>query len=104
MAVRTKEKPAPSALVRSIPEKIGNDVAELLFLELEAIRAKTKGLYAEADAIEGRLIEVIGPTGSITTGDGRKIVVRNNFYAADGTLKNLQWKASGFKMLEVVAE
>jgi hypothetical protein len=104
MAVRTKEKPAPSALVRSIPARLANDEAEILVLELESKRAAAKALYSEMDAIEAKLIETLGPTGSLTMGDGRVARVRNNFYAEDGSLRNLQWKSSAFRMLEVVAE
>lgn len=100
----TKTKTAPTTLVQSIPASMGNDVAELLVMELEAKRAAAKALYAEIDQIEERLINHIGPTGELSMGDGRKARVRNNFVKKDGTLTNVAWKPCGVRLYEVVAE
>jgi hypothetical protein len=100
----TKTKPAPTALVKSLPARLGNDEIELLVLELEAKKAQAKAIYAECDDIENRLIANIGPTGKVTMGDGRVARIKNNFILKNGEMVNVAWKPCGVRLYEVIAE
>lgn len=104
-AAKPQISPEVETMLTQAGSRPGNDVVELMFLELEQKRADAKRLYAEIDQIEATLIRAVGLNGEVTTGDGRRIHVEDNFWDyKKSEPKNVSWKPCGVKRFEIVAD
>lgn len=68
--------------------------AQDLFAKKCQIESQTKSLYGELDEVEADLIGMIQASGveGLPLGDGRTLVLNDNFLDRDGRPKNKAWK------------